>query len=98
MLTPHMQRALSVLESTGDRALVRLWSQWWCAESERKRSASVGTFFRLPNGQVSGPLNTFAPTLTDNQWPVILISTSTVNALVKRGHLKRKGRERAELK
>lgn len=96
-LTPQMERALSVLQSTGDRALVRAWSQWWCSESERGRASALGAFHRLPSGEVSGPFNSVAATMNDNPWPVIFVSTATVRALVKRGYLKQKNARRAEL-
>jgi hypothetical protein len=94
-----MQRALALLESTKNRALVRLWSQWWCCETERERASKVEAFHRRPSGEVVGPFDSLASTWNENPWPVQLVSTATVNALVDRGYLKLKRgkRERAEL-
>ncbi len=93
-ITTQMQSALALLASTRDRALVRLWSQWWCSESERDRAGDIGAFHRTPSGNVVGPSNSTAALGNDNPWPVLLVSTSTVNALVTRGYLKFSGPKR----
>ena len=96
-----MKSALALLESTRDRELVRLWSQWWCCDSERVRASEIGAFHRLPSGKITGPFNSLAAETNENPWPVLLVSTATVNSLVERGYLKFKGRKsdpnRAEL-
>jgi hypothetical protein len=50
-LTTEMQAALDFLEASGDRALVRLYSQWWVRESDGKAGVRA-----LTSGEASSEI------------------------------------------
>lgn len=88
-LTPLMLTVLQHLAARQDHALVRLHSNYWIAESD----ANTNPMFREIRDMDDRLLVT--SWLAEEQPPMVVVRTPTVNAMVARGLLKLVGPKRA---
>lgn len=82
-LTPLMLAALQHLAARRDQGLVRLYSNYWIAESEEKNDP----LFREMQ-DLNDRLLATGSFLHAHQQPILVIQTSTVKAMAARGLLK----------